>query len=102
VDAENGTGLRAFDIEVCMDDAALKAKMNAVHAPGDTKRLAALDEEVGADDCYDCYSQAEEPHFIDCDSRTIHPQFKDEARLPQLICGGPTNVRSDMAREPVP
>lgn len=49
MDAENGTGLQAFDIEVSIDDAVLKAKMNAVHSPVDTKRLAALDEEVSAD-----------------------------------------------------
>jgi hypothetical protein len=47
VDPEHGTGMQAYDIEIAMDDTALKAKMTAVHAPGDNiKRVAALDEEV--------------------------------------------------------
>lgn len=47
VDSENGIGLQAYDVEVTMDDIALKARMTAVHAPNDPKRLAALDDEVG-------------------------------------------------------
>lgn len=39
--------MQAYDIEVAMDDAALKAKMTSIHASNDLhKRLGALDEEV--------------------------------------------------------
>lgn len=39
--------MQAFDIEVAMDDAGLKAKMTAVHTTGESaKQLAALDDEV--------------------------------------------------------
>ncbi|KAF8588121.1 SWI/SNF complex 60 kDa subunit [Ramaria rubella] len=47
VEPGNTSGMKAYDIEIAMDDAALKAKMTAVHAPGESaKQLAALDEEI--------------------------------------------------------
>ena len=93
-------GMQAFDIEVSMDDAALKARMTSVLTSAHAKQLAALDDEVRAS-C-SCSCSVLSLRTLDRTSCTVYSCLQNQAGLPQLFRWGPTGVCPDVARESVP